>query len=344
MRGREERACGSGLLLDVHGDGGEHPHGQQGSGRQHHGRAVSGHHGCGSAGRAERTADCCAPASAPGGSFHLLACADDTGLVAEEDETNNCLASPGTILITKADLVESSVGNPPASLAPGAAFTATDTAQNQGSSPAGASTTRYYLSVDTARDGADPLLAGSRTVPGLAVGGSSSGSAPVTLPAGTPAGNYYLLACADDLDAVPEASDANNCRASSGRLTVTRPDLVEAAVSNPPPTVIAGAFFSVTDTVTNLGNGSAGGSTTRYYLSLDALKDAADPLLSGARGVGTLAAGGSSTGTVNVTVPAATPLGTYYLIACADDTGFVAESDETNNCRPSSATVRVSLP
>jgi subtilase family serine protease len=89
--------------------------------------------------------------------------------------------------------------------------------------------------------------------------------------------------------------------------------------------------------VRNDGTGSAGSSTTRYYLSVDGVKDGADRLLTGLRGVGILTAGSGSSGTVTVTVPSATPLGLYYLLACADDTGSVAESQETNNCRSSSS-------
>jgi hypothetical protein len=40
-------------------------------------------------------------------------------------------------------------------------------------------------------------------------------------------------------------------------------------------------------------------------------------------------------------VPIDTALGTYRLLACADDRLAVIESDETNNCRVSGATVRV---
>jgi hypothetical protein len=34
-------------------------------------------------------------------------------------------------------------------------------------------------------------------------------------------------------------------------------------------------------------------------------------------------------------------VGTYYLIACADNAGNVTEIDETNNCLPSDTTVQV---
>jgi subtilase family serine protease len=42
-----------------------------------------------------------------------------------------------------------------------------------------------------------------------------------------------------------------------------------------------------------------------------------------------------------VTIPTATPQGTYYLLACADDLAAVVELDETNNCRASTNAVVV---
>ena len=43
-----------------------------------------------------------------------------------------------------------------------------------------------------------------------------------------------------------------------------------------------------------------------------------------------LAAGVFSPGTTAVTIPAATPIGEYFLLVCADDTFLVTETDETN--------------
>ena len=112
-------------------------------------------------------------------------------------------------------------------------------------------------------------------------------------------------------------------------------------MSNPPATIKRGASFAVTDTVTNQGGSTAGASTTRYFLSTDAVKSSGDPSLTGSRAVPALAAGASSTGTVTIRVPKATPAGTYVLIACADQPSVVAESNEGNNCLGAAATVKV---
>jgi subtilase family serine protease len=86
---------------------------------------------------------------------------------------------------------------------------------------------------------------------------------------------------------------------------------------------------------------AAGPSTARYYLSTDQVRNAGDRRLTGTRAVPALTAGGSSPGTTTITVPANMVLGTYYLLACADDTTTMTESDETNNCLASATTVTV---
>src|SRR6185295_16850157 len=111
------------------------------------------------------------------------------------------------------------------------------------------------------------------------------------------------------------------------------------------PVRAPGTTFSVTDTARNLGPVASAPSTTRYYLSLDPVKGADDALLGGSRGVPGLAAGAIHSGTVTLTVPAATPLNSYFLLACADDLAKVTESEEANNCVASlTAAVTVTRP
>jgi subtilase family serine protease len=92
----------------------------------------------------------------------------------------------------------------------------------------------------------------------------------------------------------------------------------------------AGQSIKVADTTGNPGTGPAGLSTTRYSLSTDPILDAGDTAL-GFRSVPALQPGGSNKGSVNVTIPAATAPGTYYVIAKADAYGVVAETNENNN-------------
>src|SRR5439155_34341 len=121
------------------------------------------------------------------------------------------------------------------------------------------------------------------------------------------------------------------------------PDLTETSVTNPPATVLDGSSFSVTDSVQNIGNVTGAASTTRYYLSRATCRSGAR-LLTGSRAVPSLASSETSSGTVTVTVSAGTAGGTYFLLACADYTLVVPETNESNNCKASATQVTVSGP
>jgi hypothetical protein len=158
-------------------------------------------------------------------------------------------------------------------------------------------------------------------------GVSSSGDFPITL---------------DAFDTTSSGEDSFVVKIGEA---IAAPDLVETAITNPPAVVVRKQKFAVIDSVHNQGSG-AGATTTRYYLSLDTVRNAGDRLLGRKRVVPALASGATSTPTkpVNVTVAVSTPLGVYYLLACADDLSVVVESDEGNNCLASTTTVEVRAP
>ena len=128
-------------------------------------------------------------------------------------------ASPGP------DLVETAVSDPPAVVTLKDKFTVNDTARNQGTSAAAASTTRYWLSIDGVQK-TTLLGGGGRNVPILNPGIDSAGSDLVTVPASARPRSYFLLACADDRNAIIEDDETNNCRASAapGTGESGRPD------------------------------------------------------------------------------------------------------------------------
>jgi len=243
-----------------------------------------------------------------------------------------------------ANLVPSGMGTTPGapSVAPGGQFSVTDTVLNAGPGAATSSRTRYYLSQDAVKGGGDALLAASHSVPALDPGESHTATVKVTVPASLPLAAYFLLACADDQNAVEEGDEADNCAATPGAIvTVSRPDLVVSAVSAPPATAARGGKLRITDTTQNLGTVTAKSTKTQYYLSPDPLKSAGDQRLGGSRGVAELAPGASRSGTAKLTVPKGVALDTYFVLACADDAKAVTETDEGNNCRASAATITI---
>src|SRR5262249_49415236 len=202
-----------------------------------------------------------------------------------------------------------------------------DATKNQGNGAAPASTTYFYLSKDFTLDAGDPLI-GTRDVPALAVGATSTNTMSATLPTDLDPGLYTLFAKADGAGALAESQAANKTGLATIRIGQ---DLLVTALSAP-ATVGAGTSFNVTDTTTNQGGGSGGASTTRFYLSLNYLLDGADtPLQS--RDVPALGPSAGSTATTTLTMPAGTATGLYYLIANADDGATVTETSDGNNIR-----------
>jgi subtilisin family serine protease/subtilase family serine protease len=230
-----------------------------------------------------------------------------------------------------ADLVVSAM-SAPWSAAVGSSFTVSETTKNQGAGNAGASITRYYLSVNSVLDGGDELL-GSREVPPLAAGASHATTTSLTLPEDTATGGYFVIAQSDAAGAVAETSETNNNRAD-GTLYVG-PDLTVSAMSAP-ATSGAGKTFTVTETTKNQGTGDAGESITRFWLSTNSSLDGGDVPL-GSRTVPALAAGASDAATTTLTVPTDTTTGTYYVIGQADTANAIVETSETNNRRASTA-------
>ncbi len=263
------------------------------------------------------------PPGLAAGSYYLIAVADGDGAVVETQEANNAAAR---LVQVGGDLVVSAI-TAPAKAAAGGSVVVTDTVRNSGAGAIAASVTRFYLSSNALLDAADALLAGGRSVPALAAGASSTGSATLVLPSELAAGTWYVIAKADGDGTVTETLETNNTLSRS--LTVG-PDLVVSAMSVP-YNVRAGTSIPVSDTVLNQGADPAGPAVTRFYLSANVALDSADTLLDGARPVATLAGGGASTGTTAITIPPGTPAGAWFVIAKADASDGVVESVEGNN-------------
>jgi tartrate-resistant acid phosphatase type 5 len=276
--------------------------------------------------------------------YFLFACADDLLKVAEVVETNNCTAAASSLRIDLPDLVLASLGNPPTTGSPGGAFPLSSSAHNQGATGAGGSRTRFYLSADAIKGSGDLQMTGYQSVGALAPGATATTSTKITIPAHAASGTWLVLGCVDDSALVRESAEDNNCRASASTILIGRPDLIITSVSNPPSVLAPGVTFTVLAPVQNSGAVGAGTSTERYYLSLDAVKNAGDVLFSQTLGVPSIAAGATSSTNRSVTVPAAIGVATYHVLACADDLAKVAETDETNNCRNSGTTVHITLP
>lgn len=255
------------------------------------------------------------------GTWYILARADADGVVTETSESNNTMSRS---IKMGPDLVVTAITAPSIAGA-GQTIAVTATTTNQGGGTAGASRTAIYISTDTAFDASDILL-GARDLGSLDAGASSAGPADVMIPADMAPGTWYIIAKADNDGSVPETTETNN---SYPRTITIGPDLDITAMSAP-STARAGQTIAISDTIKNIGGGSAGASQTYLYLSKNSTLDAADVLL-GARTVAELAAGASSAGSTAIVIPSDTAAGTWYIIGKTDGAGAVLETSESNN-------------
>lgn len=264
------------------------------------------------------------PAGTAAGSYYLFAQADAGAAVTEANELNN---TRSTLLRVGADLTVSAL-SAPARGAAGSTIGVTDTTRNVGGGSATPSSTAFYLSTNLTLDASDIRLQPARPVPGLAVNELSTATTQVMLP-DVAAGTWYLIANADEGNAVPEAIETNNVRFTTLQIG---PDLAFVGITMP-SSGVSGASITVSDTVRNIGAADAPATEVRFYLSTNAVLDAGDIPLNAVRSVLALAAGASSTGSTSVPLPTGMS-GSFYLIIVADGGQAVAESSELNNTAP----------
>ncbi len=107
-------------------------------------------------------------------------------------------------------------------------------------------------------------------------------------------------------------------------------DLVMTQISGP-ASAATGTKVGLVNTVKNQGVSNAGSFYVSLYLSTDTTITTADIRVGTRLISSSLSAGGTSSATTSVTIPAALSAGTYYIGAIADCNNTQTETDETNN-------------
>ena len=249
--------------------------------------------------------------------------ADAANTVNESLETNNTRASAAVKV--GADL-QVTVITAPAIAAAGGSINVADTTGNQGAAPAAASSTGFYLSTNGAVDAADVFL-GSRSIGELPAGATSSATTVLQIPANIAAGSYFVIGVADWNGAVAETLETNNSRSYAmpigGDLVVSTLTVSGGGAANGPMTV--------TDTTKNQGADCPAVRDGILFLDQFDLRRCGcldrEPCRACARYWAT------STAPTQLTVPAGTLPGTYWVIAIADWRTAITESAESNNTR-----------
>ncbi|MBC1300395.1 CARDB domain-containing protein [Trichormus variabilis] len=257
--------------------------------------------------------------------------AEATGVLASNSYASNDLSRSnlGNTNFTQASLLPdltAPIGSIPTSANVGSSIQINYQVRNQGSASAGGSFTNFYLSPDFNLDSSDRYL-GFDYVSGLAVGASSQKSATLTIGSNINPGNYYLIYYVDGDGYVSESNENNNIFGAA--ISITQPDLTVLNASIPTSARV-GSSIQINYQVRNQGNGSAGDSNTKFYLSPDLNIDSSDFYL-GLDYVSGLAAGASRQESATFTIGSNINPGNYYLIYYADADGYVSESNENNN-------------
>jgi len=207
------------------------------------------------------------------GSYRLGVIVDSGAAILEANENNNSLINTNSSEYVNAssivDLTVDTITSPLGGEA-GGNVSLFSSIQADAGGAAGTFDVGFYLSSDSALSGDDVRL-GSRIVSGLSSGAVESPAIEsiVTIPLATLAGEYYILAYADDTDvyaadpaaglmSVSESNENNNVKASSRTIVVgltgALPDLLVSSVTAAPigGPAIPGGQLSITSTVENV--------------------------------------------------------------------------------------------
>ncbi|MBI5562582.1 MAG: SBBP repeat-containing protein [Deltaproteobacteria bacterium] len=260
------------------------------------------------------------------GVYYVGVIMDSTNTNAESNETNNITVS-GPVTVARGIDLQVTALSAPASAVTGKAASVSATVKNAGAGATNGFTLALYLSTDTVITTADTLLS-IIAFNGLAGGASSAVTQAVTLPVSALPRTYYIGAIVDSGSANPETNETNNTMASGAVVVTSGVDLRVSALSGP-ASARRSTLVSVPNTVVNSGAGTSVSSTTKFYLSTDAVITATDSFI-GSRSVPILGPAGTSSATTSFYLPFVNP-GTYYIGAIADADGRNAESNEANN-------------
>lgn len=276
--------------------------------------------------------------NAPPGTYYIVVDSDD-GSGSGYSLIVNC----ATNTPNQPDL---SVINPTLSFGPfcaGNTITTTCNIANNGTSQAGTSILRYYLSTNTTYDGNDILLSSSNVSVINAGGTSSIISQSLIIPLATTPGSYYILFYADAANSVSESNEnnnisnqpliVNNCSSQSADLVITNIDFSTNSQC-------AGSTITINYNVGNIGNSNAGASTVKYYLSSNNTYSINDVLLA-TTSISSINANTSISRTATVTIPSGTSVGPWYILIVADADNAIAEgtNGEANNTSSDNITV-----
>ena len=222
-------------------------------------------------------------------------------------------------------VVQGIPGISPNPVAPSQSIMVSYTIRNSGPADAGATQTKVQVKNSTGIQ----LTSATFADPPVAAGDSSSRSAAIPIPPGTPNGTYSAFVILDNLSALNQ-SDTSNDIAPGVSFTVdgSRCDIVvEGTPEMSPNAVTAGQSITVGYAIRNKGPADAGATRTMI-----AIKNSSGiPLTAPAFSEPALPAGGMRNQTVIVAIPAGTPAGTYTAHVILDSLDQLSQTSDVND-------------
>lgn len=280
------------------------------------------------------------PDAAAPGVYNVLAFIDATNVFDEENELNNTVAS-GTVQIVAPGMDLSAAFTQmtlPATALPGdtgrVALQVTNNGNIDVTTPI---RIELYLSTDGTVGAGDVLLgAVDDWTTNLGAGESRTFRTTVTIPDGTAADDYQVLAVVDVANVVAEFNELNNQANSAAGVQLDAPfvDLTAApGVVNLPGTAVPGDHGSFRVVIVNIGNIPAVGDIdVQVYASIDGTLDGADILVAEVDGRSVnIDANGAAVVNIPVTLTSALLPATYNWLVSIDSGNAIAESNEGNN-------------
>ncbi|MBC7391573.1 MAG: T9SS type A sorting domain-containing protein [Opitutaceae bacterium] len=201
---------------------------------------------------------------------------------------------------------------------------------NIGNKFAGDSKLGFYISTDSILS-ANDHLAGEIFTPKLDKGMSDTSYSSLSIGNYSP-GYYYLIAFADYDNIVKESKEKNNISFAAFTISSPSPDLTIPAFYSYNSSYTAGGIFQGYVSVANSGSADVGYNYVGYYFSEDSIFDVGDSYIGYDYVYGVPA--NNSTGIYPYfSLPTYLTSGTYYIIANADYTNYISESNEGNNTK-----------
>ncbi|MDH5729441.1 MAG: S8 family serine peptidase [Gammaproteobacteria bacterium] len=278
------------------------------------------------------------PANLANGTYYIGAIADYDNTVSEQNETNNSVSNPHSIVVSggfnEFDLVASTVSTVNSSVLPGDTIVVDSSVLNTGMSDIAAGhSMALYLSTDRQIDGSDLYLNSWLSSLDLAKNQSESNSINVNIPSGIAVGTYYLGAIADANNTIAESNESNNAIASVQPIAITgNVDLSVSNINSPAASISAGASITVSAEVSNSGGDAVATSLqVGIFLSLDETVSDKDVLIGTWSPLADLAGGTTTSFNANLVLPETLAAGEYYVGVLADYANLISESNENNN-------------